>query len=96
MPVIATNVGGLSEQVQEGVNGFLVEVDDVASMSDKILFYYRNRDQIKVMGEAGYRIFQEKFTFEQMIQQYDSALGLSVDPFSRSMQECRTSVPVRV
>lgn len=96
MPVIATNVGGLSEQVQEGVNGFLVEVDDVASMSDKILFYYRNRDQIKVMGEAGYRIFQEKFTVEQMIQQYDSALGLSVDPFSRSMQECRTSVPVRV
>ncbi len=79
MPVISTNVGGVVEQIQEGKTGNLVDVDDVARMSDRILFFYENRDQIKMMGEAAYHLFQEKFTLKNMVKKYHAALGLRVE-----------------
>ncbi|MEO7216478.1 glycosyltransferase [Mucilaginibacter sp.] len=37
VPVVATNVDGLNEIIQDGVTGYLIEVDDDQSMADKIL-----------------------------------------------------------
>lgn len=37
LPLIATNVGGIPEIVEDGSNGFLCEVDDVGAMSEAIL-----------------------------------------------------------
>lgn len=37
LPIIATNVGGIPEIVEDGLNGFLCEVDDIAAMSEAIL-----------------------------------------------------------
>lgn len=89
MPVISTNVGGVGEQVKDGVTGYLVDVGDVAGMSDRILFFYENRDQIKVMGEAGYRVFQANFTVENMVRQYNSTLGLCVESLPGVIQKKR-------
>lgn len=37
IPVIATNVGGISEVIKSGVNGFLIEPNNARQMSDAIL-----------------------------------------------------------
>jgi glycosyltransferase involved in cell wall biosynthesis len=37
LPVVATCVGGLSELVEEGVTGFLHDVDDLEGMSGSIV-----------------------------------------------------------
>lgn len=79
IPIISTNVGGICEQVVDGVSGYLVDVDDLAAMGDRILYFHENRDQIRVMGEAGYRLFQENFTVENMIKQYNATLGLCIE-----------------
>ncbi len=79
MPVLSTNVGGIAEQVQDGVTGYLVDVDDIAGMRDKISFFYQNRDQIRSMGESGHRAFQERFTIKHMMDQYNTLLGLNVE-----------------
>lgn len=47
LPVIATDVGGVSDIVQDNKNGFLVKLDDINAMVDKILFFYKNKDLIK-------------------------------------------------
>ena len=73
-PVIAANVGGISEQIQNGVNGYLVDVDDVGMMADRIKFFYENKKQIKLMGEASFDIFNKKFTINRMVEKYNSVL----------------------
>jgi glycosyltransferase involved in cell wall biosynthesis len=85
MPIISTNVGGISEAVQDGVTGFLVDVDNVTAMREKILLFFRDRERIRVMGEAGRQVFLEKFTIEKMITLYESTLGLDVDSLRSSL-----------
>ncbi len=70
-PVIASNVGGLRELVTEGVNGRLVPPDSpdalrAALMTDSL-------QMLKAMGEAGHRIYLQRFTAARMNQ---SLLGI--------------------
>jgi D-inositol-3-phosphate glycosyltransferase len=41
-PIIATRVGGISEVVIDGQNGFLVEPENPTALADKILEFYKN------------------------------------------------------
>lgn len=45
-PVIATNLGGMSEVIHDGVNGLLFEQGNVKSLSEVILRLYKNRSLI--------------------------------------------------
>jgi D-inositol-3-phosphate glycosyltransferase len=42
MPVIATRVGGLTEVIEEGKNGFLVEPENPEQLAEAILRYYQD------------------------------------------------------
>lgn len=44
LPIVATKVGGLSEIVTEGENGFLVEPRNSQQLAEKILFLLENED----------------------------------------------------
>jgi len=43
VPIIVTNVGSFSEYIKDGVNGFLVDVDDYSTLAGKIKVLYQNR-----------------------------------------------------
>jgi glycosyltransferase involved in cell wall biosynthesis len=53
LPVVATNVGGLSEVVEDGVTGILVPPHDAAALADAITSLLRDSNRRRRMGAAG-------------------------------------------
>jgi len=77
-PVIASNVGGLREQVIDGFNGFLVPPRDPKAIAEKILYFLENPSEIERMGLNGRKLAEEKFDIEKrvdkIIELYNSVL----------------------
>jgi len=51
-PVVATRCGGPEDFVRDGVNGALVDVDDVPGAADRLVELLRDRDQLRRFSEA--------------------------------------------
>ena len=69
LPVVATNVGGNAEAVEDGVSGFIVPSEDVSALADAILRLLSDPSKAKEMGEAGRRLVEERFTIDAMMHQ---------------------------
>jgi L-malate glycosyltransferase len=67
LPVVATSVGGNPETVSEGESGYLVPSEDAKALAGRLLDLMRDPARARMMGEAGRRIVQEKFTVEAMV-----------------------------
>jgi glycosyltransferase involved in cell wall biosynthesis len=70
-PVVATNIGGNSEMVRDGVTGHIVPGSDSAALSDRILQLLRNPDNVQAMGSAARRVVEEKFSAAAMVSHYE-------------------------
>lgn len=53
LPVVATNVGGIPDLVQDGVNGLLFEVDNINDACEKLLLLIRNQTLREKLGKTG-------------------------------------------
>jgi glycosyltransferase involved in cell wall biosynthesis len=51
IPVIATKVGSFEEYIEDGKNGFLINVDDFQALAEKIKIFYENRSLILDMAQ---------------------------------------------
>lgn len=60
-PIITTDAPGCRETVIEGVNGFLVSVQDVETLAVAMERFILQPDLIKSMGQASRRIAEERF-----------------------------------
>ncbi len=47
IPIIASDVGGIKEQIFDGINGFLVKENDITALANKIQYVIDNYDKIK-------------------------------------------------
>lgn len=70
LPVVATDVGGNPELVQQGTTGELVPHSDPVSMARAIDGYFRQRDKCLRHGAAGRRLVEQKFRMESMVEGY--------------------------
>lgn len=68
MPIIASDVGGVNELVQDGVNGFLISRGNISKLVDKLKYILEHKDLIKFMGEASRKIYEEEYTADRMNQ----------------------------
>jgi glycosyltransferase involved in cell wall biosynthesis len=73
LPVVATNVGGNAEAVNDGISGFLVPADDPDALSAAILRLLSDPSQARAMGAAGRSLVAERFTVEAMMNRTASA-----------------------
>jgi glycosyltransferase involved in cell wall biosynthesis len=59
LPIIVTDVVGTAyDLVQDGENGFIVNVGDIDTISKKIDFLNKNRDELKKMGKKSFETVQ--------------------------------------
>ncbi len=65
VPVIATSVGGLSEQVRDGKTGFLCPPGDAAALADAVLRYFAQRRQSEFRENI--RRFRAGLSWQQVI-----------------------------
>ncbi len=61
-PIVATKVGGISEIIENGDNGFLVERDDIAAMTNIVCNLMNSRDLRERIGIRARAVVEEKFT----------------------------------
>jgi sugar transferase (PEP-CTERM/EpsH1 system associated) len=71
-PVVATNVGGIPEIVEDGVTGYLVPPRNPEALADRILLLLRDPQTAAKFGQAGRKRVEENFGVEQMIRKYQS------------------------
>ena len=69
LPVVATNVGGNAEAVQDGVSGFIVPSEDTGALAAAIVRLLSDPEKARVMGAAGKKLAAEKFTTDAMMRQ---------------------------
>ena len=67
LPVIAYDVGGLDEQVDDGVTGYLVAPDTIDALARCAVALAQSPEDRARMGEAARRRFDELFTFDRML-----------------------------
>jgi glycosyltransferase involved in cell wall biosynthesis len=68
-PVVATNVGGIPEVMQDGLSKFLVSPGDAQAMANTILEVLRDPTLRRELGEAGQRRVREAFSPSQRAAQ---------------------------
>ncbi len=71
-PVVATDVGGLSEIVAPDKTGFLVEPKNAEALAEKLIFLLENKALRNRMGRAGRKIIEEKYSLQTMIDNYQN------------------------
>jgi glycosyltransferase involved in cell wall biosynthesis len=65
LPVVATGVGGIPEQVEDGRTGFLVRPGDTLAMAEQLGILLSSEENREEMGAAGRARVLERFDFER-------------------------------
>lgn len=70
VPIVATNVGGIPEIVQDGVTGFLVPPRDSKALTEKTVYMLAHRPEANIMGQQAKEWVRSNFSVEQMADSY--------------------------
>ena len=70
-PVVATRVGGVSDVVRDGVDGFLAEVADVESLAARLAELAGDPELRARMGNAGQAHVVDRYAVERLVDDID-------------------------
>jgi glycosyltransferase involved in cell wall biosynthesis len=78
LPVVATDVGGVSEMVQSNISGIIVDPADSEGMAHAMIEVMTfSREQRVAMGMAGRRKIIAEFSLSSVIEQWDCLFKIS-------------------
>ena len=69
LAVISTNVGGIPDYITDGINGFLIELNNKEQLINKILYILNNQDEVQKIIYNGYQTF-EQLTLNNLKSEY--------------------------
>jgi glycosyltransferase involved in cell wall biosynthesis len=83
-PIVATNVGGVSEAVIDGVNGFIVPPRDPESLAKAILKLINDPEKVKEMGKNSRKLIEDKFDLPKIACELTRCYGKLVSGQARA------------
>ena len=69
-PVIATNVGGIPELMEDGETGFLIEKGNSTELFEKLSLLLNNQEKSKEMGEKGRDFVKKNFNLDKICNDF--------------------------
>jgi glycosyltransferase involved in cell wall biosynthesis len=66
-PVVASDIFGIPEQVEDGVSGILVPPGDDVSIAEAVQRLASDQVLMRSMGKAGRRIYEDRFTLRMSV-----------------------------
>ena len=67
-PVVASNVGGIPEMIQDGVNGLLVPPHDPPALAAAIVRLLQDHPLADMLGRAGHDLVHDRFCVQLMVK----------------------------
>ncbi|MFW6042891.1 MAG: glycosyl transferase family 90 [Marinilabiliaceae bacterium] len=75
LPVVSTNVNGLSELVSEGYNGYTVEPSNAGQLEEALELLISKADKRLAIGSNAKRVVEKDFSIEQMVSNLSKIIG---------------------
>lgn len=72
---ILTDVSGVRDDVESGVNGYVVNIGDIEEMKRLIIGFYENRASLKKMGNMAHKTIAGSRTREKYLRFWRDVLG---------------------
>lgn len=69
-PVVASNVGGIPSQIEDGRNGFLLDPTDEDGFADRIIHLLKNPEAGRELGRQARETVREKFLITRLLADY--------------------------
>lgn len=70
LPVVATKVGGIPEQIENGKNGFLVAQGDVRDMAEKTMILLNNKNLWRIFSQRAAQTAAQRFDLNHQAETY--------------------------
>lgn len=70
LPIVASDVGGIKEQVLENENGFVCSVGEIASYKEKLSYLIDNGDLRRKFSKRSRQIAEERFSEDRMLKEH--------------------------
>lgn len=87
-PVVAFNVGGISDWLVDGFNGTLAQSKSVKHLGEAINIILLNSDLARQYGDNGFSLYEKKFSkeiyFRRLLEIFNEAGGVFVDEITSS------------
>lgn len=74
LPIVAYNMGGVSDAVEDGVNGFLIEPGNKHDFKEKVLNILSDGKLRQKMAHNSLKLAYENFTLQKMLDQYEQVM----------------------
>ena len=67
-PVVASDVGGIPEMIQDGVTGLLVEHDNPVALATAVVRLLKDHAYADMLARAGHDLVHDRFCIELMVK----------------------------